>query len=267
MPPVARTTARACTAPTPSSVPSPSTCRVMPAARPSAVRSRSSTSACSTTRIAGDDRTAATSARCTSAPVASPPACTIRSRWWPPSRVSDSSPDGSRSNAAPSATSSRSRAGPSVHSTRTASTSQSPTPATSVSCRWSSGLSSGDSAAATPPCAQRVEPSSTSTLVTSRTLPDAGGVQRDGQPGDAGADDDHVGRRRPAGLRGEQALGLEHGGGDHPTSVVSTTSPRRRPVPGSASAGSLPRPTTRLSASTKTTFGACVRASASSMTP
>ncbi len=31
-------------------------------------------------------------ARLISAPVASPPACRMRSRWWPPSRVSDSPP-------------------------------------------------------------------------------------------------------------------------------------------------------------------------------
>ena len=40
-------------------------------------------------------------------PVASPPAWAIRSRWWPPSRVSRISPAESRSNSAPSATSSR----------------------------------------------------------------------------------------------------------------------------------------------------------------
>ena len=68
------------------------------------------------------------SAREISAPVASPPACAMRSRWWPPSRVSVISPPASRSNSAPSATSSRTRSGPSVTSTRTASASHSPTP-------------------------------------------------------------------------------------------------------------------------------------------
>ena len=93
---VASTTARQWTAPTPSRWPSPSTCRVSPATPPSAASSsRSTASACWTTSISGARSTAAISARWISAPVASPPACAIRSRWWPPSRVSDSSPSGS----------------------------------------------------------------------------------------------------------------------------------------------------------------------------
>ncbi len=68
--------------------------------------SRSSTSACSMTSMPGSERTAsscATSAREISAPVASPPACAIRSAWWPPSRVSAIPPSGAVSNRAPSA--------------------------------------------------------------------------------------------------------------------------------------------------------------------
>ena len=49
---------------------------------------------------------------------------------------------------------------PSLTKVRTASTSQRPTPATSVSWMCSSGLSSGDMTAAIPPCAHAVEPSS-----------------------------------------------------------------------------------------------------------
>ena len=59
-------------------------------AAPSAASSRSSARACSMTSIAGSpQRPRRRSARWISAPVASPPACAIRSRWWPPSRVSD----------------------------------------------------------------------------------------------------------------------------------------------------------------------------------
>ena len=201
-PPVASTTARARIAPTPSSLPSPSTCRVMPQARPSGRRrSRSSTRACSTSRIHGSRRTAACRARCTSAPVASPPACTIRSARCPPSRVSISEPSGLRSNSAPIRISSRIRVGPSSTSTRTAAGSQSPTPAISVSKACASGVSSGSSTAAMPPCAHRVEPSSMLTLVTTVTCrPGLPQVQGGGEPGDPGPDHEHVGGLGPAGL-------------------------------------------------------------------
>ena len=56
-------TERANTAPTPSSLPSPSTCRVTPQARPCLSRNRSSAIACSTRRIQGSRRTASWSAR------------------------------------------------------------------------------------------------------------------------------------------------------------------------------------------------------------
>src|SRR5690349_13988864 len=169
MPPVASTTARARTAPTPSDMPSPRTCSVTPAARPAASVSRSSTIACSTSVMPGSACTALTSARCTSAPVASPPACTIRRAEWPPSRVSSRCPLGSRSKAAPQPISCRSRSGPSCTSASTAAGSHSPTPARCVSRACASGVSAGSRTAAIPPWAQRVEPSSTSTFVTTAT--------------------------------------------------------------------------------------------------
>jgi len=99
---------------------------------------------------------AATSARSTSWPVASPPAWTTRAREWPPSRARASgapAPPPVRSKEAPSAMSSRSRSGPSPTRTRTASGSHSPPPAERVSEKCSSGESPGDNAAATPPWA------------------------------------------------------------------------------------------------------------------
>ena len=113
---------------------------------------------------------ASMSARLISLPVASPPAWAMRSRWWPPSRVSRIWPSASRSNSAPSATSSRTRWGPSVTRARTAATSHRPTPATRVSSRCSCGESAGSIAAAIPPWAQAVDPSLSTVLVTSRTV-------------------------------------------------------------------------------------------------
>lgn len=166
MPPVARITAGAWTAPTPSCWPSPITCRVTPAVRPCASCSRSSTSAFSTVSMPAA-WTASTSAREISAPVASPPACAIRRRWWPPSRVSSISPVSAEvSKTAPAAINRRTASGPSVTSSRTASSSHRPAPATRVSSRCCSGVSPSPRAAAMPPWAQRVEPSSSRALVT-----------------------------------------------------------------------------------------------------
>ena len=173
-PPEASTTARHRTAPTPSRWPSPITCRVTPATPaplptgPSS--SRSTARACSMTSISGARRTAAIRARWISAPVASPPAWAIRSRWWPPSRVRLSSPSGSLSKTVPSAMSSWTAAGPSVTSACTASGSQTPAPATRVSRSWSAGESSGPSAAAMPPWAHWVEPALSTSLVTTSSL-------------------------------------------------------------------------------------------------
>ena len=169
-PPLASTTARHSTCPTPSIWPSPRTCRVRPATPPSAAGSRSTASACWITSISGAFPTAAISARWISAPVASPPACAIRSRWWPPSRVRDRAPS-CWSKTAPQLISSRTAAGPSVTRARTASRSHAPAPATSVSCSCCSGVSPGPSAAAMPPWAHWVEPASRTSLVTTRILP------------------------------------------------------------------------------------------------
>ncbi len=169
-PPAARTTARQCTAPTPSRWPSPITCRVTPATPPSSASSRSTASACWTTSISGAAATAAISARWISAPVASPPACAIRSRWWPPSRVSEITPWSSWSKLVPSAISSCTASGPSVTRIRTASGSQAPAPATNVSVSCSSGVSPGPRAAAMPPWAHCVDPAERTSLVTTRTL-------------------------------------------------------------------------------------------------
>ena len=169
---MASTTARAWAAPTPSTWPSPITCRVTPHTRRSASCRRSTTRACSRTSMPGSSWTAwraAISAREISRPVASPPAWAIRSRWWPPSRVREISPSGPRSNSVPRPTSSRTRAGPSDTRARTASTSQTPAPATRVSRRCSCGESAGSRAAAMPPWAHSVEPSESTVLVTSST--------------------------------------------------------------------------------------------------
>ena len=77
--------------------PSPMTCRVTPTTEPSSSSNRSSTSACSTISMPAASSTRASNARSISAPVASPPAWAMRSRWWPPSRVSDNSPSRERS--------------------------------------------------------------------------------------------------------------------------------------------------------------------------
>ena len=125
-----------------------------PTTRPSAARSASSATVCSSTSTPRARRAPA-SVRVTSAPLASPPACTIRLRLCPPSRVSAGCPRPSRSRRAPSVRSSAIASGASSTSVRTASSSHSPAPAASVSCTCSSASSSGPSTAARPPCAQR----------------------------------------------------------------------------------------------------------------
>ena len=155
--------------PTPSREPSPITWRVTPQTRPDSLLSASRTSACSMTSIPGSSVTAARRAREISAPVASPPACRIRLVRWPPSRVSAISPDAARSNTAPRAMSRATASGPSVTSAWTAFRSQRPAPAFKVSASCAAGESPGPSAAAMPPCAHFVDPSSTRALVTSKT--------------------------------------------------------------------------------------------------
>ena len=106
--------------------------------------------------------------------------------------------------------------GPRCTSTRTASRSQAPAPATRVSTSCCSGVSPGPSAAAMPPCAHWVEPAASTSLVTTRTLSTwPREAQRGGQPGDAGADDDDVGRRsssRARGRSGGRGGGVRGGG-------------------------------------------------------
>src|SRR5918993_1091450 len=176
MPPVARTTARACTAPTPPRVPSPRTCRVTPAtaggssAGPSAgIRSR--TRACWMISMPSSAVTAAISALSISAPVASPPAWAIRLRWCPPSRVRASAPAASRSNSAPRAISLATSSGPSLTSTRTAASMHSPAPATRVSSMCCCTVSPSAWTEAMPPCAQCVDPADSWSLVTTTTRP------------------------------------------------------------------------------------------------
>jgi hypothetical protein len=146
---------------------------VAPHTRPPASWSRSTTRACSMISMPGSSVTrcrASMRAREISLPVASPPACRMRSRWWPPSRVRLIAPSLPRSNSAPRVTNSRTRVGPSWTRAVTAGMSHSPTPATSVSCRWSPGESSSASAAAIPPWAHAVDPSVSRVLVTSSTV-------------------------------------------------------------------------------------------------
>ncbi len=95
------------------------------------------------------------------------PACTTRGAEWPPSRAKASDPVASRSNSTPSAISSCTRPGPSSTRMRTASSSQSPAPAASVSARWRSVESSSPpSTAATPPWAHRVADCDSAPLVS-----------------------------------------------------------------------------------------------------
>ena len=78
-------------------------------------------------------RTAASNARDTSAPVASPPACNIRFLKCPPSRVNAISPVSDLSKTAPRAINFLTASGPSETKTSTAAKSQRPAPAAKVS--------------------------------------------------------------------------------------------------------------------------------------
>ena len=224
MPPVASTTARASTAPTPS-------CGALAehvqgdARRPGRRRCAAGRAPARARRAgsAGAARTAATSARCTSAPVASPPACTIRSRWWPPSRVSDSSPAGSRSKAAPErdelAQPGRALGAQHAHGVDVAQPDAGDERVLQVVLGGVLRAERGGDAALRPARGAVVDEH----LGDEQDAARAGGVQRGGQPGDAGADDDDVGRRRPAGLRGEQARASPTGAGITATSVGASS--------------------------------------------
>ena len=101
-----------------------------------------------------------------------------------------------------------------------------------VARRARPGVSSGSSTAAMPPCAHRVEPSSMLTLVTTVTCrPASRRCSAAGQPGDAGADHDHVGGLRPAGLGRGQVPGQARDGHAGPsvsgTLSISRVAPTR----------------------------------------
>ena len=212
MPPVARTTAGAWTAPTPSCWPSPMTCRVTPAVRPSASVSRSRTSAFSTVRSPAradrlDQRPGDLGAGRVAARVrdAAAVVAALAGQLQAAARRT-------ASKWAPVAISRRTASGPSVTRMRTASSSHRPAPATRVSSRCCSGVSPSPRAAAMPPWAQRVEPSSRRALVTTTVRrPAAVAAQGGGEPGDAGADDHDVGGDGPARARARAGVCLCRG--------------------------------------------------------
>ena len=156
------------------------------------------------TSISGARSTAAMRARWISAPVASPPAWAIRSRWWPPSRVSDSSPSGWWSNWVPSAISSRTASGPSVTSDAygldVARARAGHEGVALVLLGGVAGPERGRDAALRPLGGAGGEHVLGDDEQVQRGV---GGVdaQRGGEPGDAGADDHDVGAGGPAGRR------------------------------------------------------------------
>ena len=207
MPPVASTTARARTAPTPSRWPSPITCSVSPATAPSGVAQQVEHERvldhldAGGVEHAGDERPLDLGAGGVAAGVRDAVAVVTalagqrqlaverRGRSARPSGPARAPPPGPRARApAPPPRRTRRRR--------------------RRSCRRSAGRASrsAPSAAAMPPCAQRVDPAASTSLVTSSTRSDdcRGDVQRGGQPGDARADDDDVGVDRPARLGGGQ---------------------------------------------------------------
>ena len=282
-PPLASTTARQRTAPTPSRWPSPITCRVSPATPPSASSSRSTASACWITSMPGSASTAAISARWISAPVASPPACAIRSRWWPPSRVSESSPSGVWSKLG-------AERDQLAHRVRSLGDQDAYGVPVAGARRRRRGCPARAARGCPPGRARRrCRPGPTgstrrpsTSLVTSRTVPPALELgpdpQRRRQPGDARADDDHVGARRPA-RRGRaqaprerrrttgSAMRQDYLTRQPTGSVRPARSPRTSPEPATASAGSKPVARILLSASTNTTCGWSSLASAVSIWP
>ena len=207
-PPLASTTARQWTAPTPSICPSPITCRVSPATAPSSASSRSTARACSTTSISGAAWTAALRARWISAPVASPPAWAIRSRWWPPSRVRLRSPAESWSKLVPSADQlahgGRAVGDQDVHGLLVAGPRARHQRVALVLLGGVARTEGGGDAALGPLGRPGVEDvlgdhQDAADLVLE--------PQRRGEPGDAGADDHDVAGRRPARFGGQQSAG------------------------------------------------------------
>ena len=195
-PPVARTVAAAAIGPPSVSTP----WQRSPSLHRASVEVRSRTS------IRGSAATIAASFEVISCPVWLPPEWTMRRRVWPPSRPSASSPSASRSKTTPRARSSRTAAGASSTSAWTAAGRQSPRPAAIVSAAWLAGESPGSSAAASPPCAQKLALWESGVRETRQTRPPClGRVQRRPQAGGAAADDGDVelgfGRYRRAASR------------------------------------------------------------------
>ena len=168
----------------------------------------------------------AESARCTSAPVASPPACTIRSPECPPSRVRSGTPSGPASNAAPRRLQPGDRGRvpsarmPARRSRRTARRRRRGCRrvcALARRRRRGSGADHGD--AALGPAGAGVADVALGDHQHGQAV--GGGVQRAGQAGDAGADDDDVGRRPPS-RSSLAAAGL-------PMAIIASTAPRAAP--------------------------------------
>ena len=152
-------TARACTAPTPPRVPSPSTCSVTPATAGFSPGRDFGRNEIEHQRMLDDlDRAIGVDCRDECAFDLRAGGVTSRVRnpvaMWPPSRVSSSSPARSRSNSAPRVISLATSSGPSVTKTRTASSMQRPAPATNVSSMCCSIVSPSAWTHAIPPCAQ-----------------------------------------------------------------------------------------------------------------
>ena len=164
-PPVAMSVARARTA-----TRSPRSSRQRTPAQTPPATIASTAGACSITRTPARPATCCQSTRLISRPVASR-ACSTRRTLCAPSRASARRPAGSRSKRAPQSTSCRTWRRPSSTSTSTARGSHSPSPAAIVSAAWRAGLSSSPTAAAMPPCAYPVLPSSDAALVNTTTDP------------------------------------------------------------------------------------------------
>ena len=202
IPPVASTTARARTAPTPSSAPSPSTCRVTPQARPAPASAQQ----VEHQRVLDQPDPRVAVDRLVQGPldlgagrVAAGVHDPVRRGGRPRGSASASRPGAGRTGC-PSGSAPGPGPGPRSTSTSTAAGSHRPTPATSVS------------AACAGRGVQRVEHGGDPALgpagrpVVDVDLGDHGDVQpglaqvqRGGQAGDAGADHDHVGGLGPAG--------------------------------------------------------------------
>src|SRR5690606_29568280 len=177
MPPVASTTAGARIAAS-----APSGVRAStPTTRPPK-RTRSTSSWPSRISMSGRERTAPTSVRMTSAPVASPPACAMRRAECPASRPSARRPSASRSKRAPSPSSQSMRPAAASAIARATSASANPAETASVSRAWLAGVSSAPSAAAMPPCACGLEPLPRAPRVSTMQSPMPSAAERPAMP-------------------------------------------------------------------------------------